>query len=402
MVEVRLENVNKNFGKVVAVDNLNLNIESEEFLVLLGPSGCGKTTTLRLIAGLEKPDSGNIYIGDKLVNNLSPRDRNVAMVFQNYALYPYMKVFDNIAFPLRVRKTSKQQIDSKVHEIARLVGIEGLLERKPRQISGGQQQRVALARALVREPTLFLMDEPLSNLYAKLRVQMRTELKRLHHELKVTTIYVTHDQEEAMTLSDRIAIMNKGLLQQLGSPFDVYEKPVNLFVGGFIGSPAMNTVEGELVKKEGEYLASFSVCSLAIPTDVAVNIPSKELVLGIRPEHILIEEEKTRRSTAAKVEVVEPLGHEAILLLNVKGVLLTANTRLMKPLKVGEEIWISFAEDKLLLFEKQSANRIELAPEAPAAKEEAPVGMVACKYCEALMPETSATCPHCGTPRKKT
>jgi multiple sugar transport system ATP-binding protein len=361
MVEVRLENINKNFGKVVAVDNLNLKIEDEEFLVLLGPSGCGKTTTLRLIAGLEKPDSGNIYIGDKLVNNLSPRERNVAMVFQNYALYPYMKVFDNIAFPLRVRKTSKQQIDSKVHEIAGLVGIEGLLDRKPRQLSGGQQQRVALARALVREPTLFLMDEPLSNLDAKLRVQMRTELKRLHHDLKVTTIYVTHDQEEAMTLSDRIAIMNKGLLQQLGSPFDVYERPVNLFVGGFVGSPAMNTVEGELVEKDGAYFASFSVCSLAVPADVAVNVSSKELILGIRPEHILVGEEKTAKSVAAKVEVVEPLGHEAILLLNVKGVLLTANTRLLKPLRVGEEISISFVEDKLLLFEKQSTNRIDLA-----------------------------------------
>jgi len=363
LVEVRLEQVNKNFGKVVAVDNLNLKIEDEEFLVLLGPSGCGKTTTLRLIAGLEKPDSGKIYIGDKLVNNLSPKDRNVAMVFQNYALYPYMRVFDNIAFPLRVRGTAKQQIASKVREIAQLVGIENLLERKPRQLSGGQQQRVALARALVREPTLFLMDEPLSNLDAKLRVQMRTELKRLHHELKVTTIYVTHDQEEAMTLSDRIAIMNKGLLQQLGSPFDVYERPANLFVGGFIGSPAMNTVEGELVEKDGGYFAVFSICSLEIPADVAAK-PLKELVLGIRPEHIVVDEEKTAKSVSAEVEVVEPLGHEAILLLNVKGVLLTANTRFMKPLIVGGEIWISFVEDRLLLFEKQSTKRIDLRGKA--------------------------------------
>jgi len=364
MVEVRLENVNKNFGKVVAVCNLNLKIEDEEFLVLLGPSGCGKTTTLRLIAGLEKPDSGEIYIGDKLVNNLSPKERNVAMVFQNYALYPYMRVFDNIAFPLRVRKTPKQQTASKVREIAQLVGIESLLERKPRQLSGGQQQRVALARALVREPTLFLMDEPLSNLDAKLRVQMRTELKRLHHELKVTTIYVTHDQEEAMTLSDRIAIMNKGLMQQLGSPFEVYEKPTNLFVGGFIGSPAMNTLEGELVEKNGSHFAVFSFCSLEIPTYVAAEISSKELVLGIRPEHIVVDEEKTDKSLAARVEVVEPLGHEAILSLNVKGVLLTANTRLIKPLKVGREISVSFVEDKLLLFEKQSTKRVDLRGKA--------------------------------------
>ena len=359
MVDVRLENVNKNFGKVVAVDNLSLKIEDKEFLVLLGPSGCGKTTTLRLIAGLEKPDSGNIYIGERLANNLSPKDRNVAMVFQNYALYPYMKVFDNIAFPLKVRNTPKQQIESKVRETASMVGIEGLLERKPRQLSGGQQQRVALARALVREPALFLMDEPLSNLDAKLRVQMRTELKKLHRELGVTTIYVTHDQEEAMTLSDRIAIMNKGLLYQLGSPFDVYERPANLFVAGFVGSPAMNTVEGELVEEDGDYLADFRICSVQLPKEIAQTLASKTLVLGIRPEHILVDE-KSPNSIAAKVEVTEPLGHESILLLNAKDVLLTANTRLMKPLNVGDEVWISFVENRLQLFEKQSARRINL------------------------------------------
>lgn len=359
MVDVRLENVNKSFGKVVAVDNLNLKVEDKEFLVLLGPSGCGKTTTLRLIAGLEKPDSGSIYIGERLANNLSPKERNVAMVFQNYALYPYMKVFDNIAFPLRVRNTPKQQIESKVRETANMVGIEGLLERKPRQLSGGQQQRVALARALVREPALFLMDEPLSNLDAKLRVQMRTELKKLHHELGVTTIYVTHDQEEAMTLSDRIAIMNKGLLYQLGSPFDVYERPANLFVAGFVGSPAMNTVEGELAEEDGDYIADFRICSVKLPKEVAETLTSKTLVLGIRPEYILVDE-KSPHGIVAKVEVTEPLGRESILLLNAKGVLLTANTRLMKPLNVGDEVWISFVENRLQMFEKQSARRIDL------------------------------------------
>jgi len=360
MVDVRLENVNKSFGKVVAVDNLNLKVEDKEFLVLLGPSGCGKTTTLRLIAGLEKPDSGSIYIGERLANNLSPKERNVAMVFQNYALYPYMKVFDNIAFPLRVRNTPKQQIESKVRETANMVGIEGLLERKPRQLSGGQQQRVALARALVREPALFLMDEPLSNLDAKLRVQMRTELKKLHHELGVTTIYVTHDQEEAMTLSDRIAIMNKGLLYQLGSPFDVYERPANLFVAGFVGSPAMNTVEGELAEEDGDYIADFRICSVKLPKEVAETLTSKTLVLGIRPEYILVDE-KSPHGIVAKVEVTEPLGRESILLLNAKGVLLTANTRLMKPLNVGDEVWISFVENRLQMFEKQSAHRIDLS-----------------------------------------
>lgn len=364
MVEVRLENVCKSFGKVVAVDDLNLTIEDQEFLVLLGPSGCGKTTTLRLIAGLEKPDAGKIFIGNKLANDLSPKTRNVAMVFQNYALYPYMKVADNIAFPLKVRHIPNEQIAESVRRIATLLGIGNLLDRKPRQLSGGQQQRVALARALVREPQLFLMDEPLSNLDAKLRVQMRTELKRLHHELNVTTIYVTHDQEEAMTLADRIAIMDKGLLQQLGSPFDVYDRPANLFVAGFIGSPAMNTIEGDLVEKDGDYFANFGIYSLRVLSEVAKTVSSKELVLGIRPEHILLDEEKTPRSIAAKVDVFEPLGHEAILLLDVDGVFLTSNTRLLRPLRVGERVWISFVEDKLQLFEKQSTKRIDLTKTA--------------------------------------
>lgn len=363
MVEVRLESVNKNFGKVIAVDNLNLTIQDQEFLVLLGPSGCGKTTTLRLIAGLEKPDSGEIYIGDTLVNDLSPKERNVAMVFQNYALYPYMKVFDNIAFPLRIRRTPGGEIRSSVQEIANLLGIDALLDRKPRQLSGGQQQRVALARALVRKPQLFLMDEPLSNLDAKLRIAMRTELKRLHRELKVTTIFVTHDQEEAMTLADRIAIMTKGLLQQLGSPFEVYEKPSNMFVASFIGSPAMNMFEGELAEKNGDYIANFGIFSLPISKKIAQSI-SKELTLGIRPEHILLEDKKTAKSMSAKVEVTEPLGREDILLLNVGGVMLTANTRLMKPLNVGDEIWVRFAEDKLQLFDRKTTDRIELRPGA--------------------------------------
>jgi multiple sugar transport system ATP-binding protein len=354
-----------------------------------------------LIAGLEKPDSGSIYIGDTCANDLSPKERNVAMVFQNYALYPYMKVFDNIAFPLRVRATPKREIESRVHKTASLVGIENLLDRKPRQLSGGQQQRVALARALVREPKLFLMDEPLSNLDAKLRVAMRTELKRLHHELKVTTIYVTHDQEEAMTLADRIAIMNKGLLQQLGSPFDVYERPSNLFVAGFVGSPAMNTIEGELVEKNRKYFGNFGICSLLIPQEAGGKISSKELVLGIRPEHILVSEEKTPKSMPAKVEVTEPLGHEYILLLNVSGVLLTANTRLMKSLSIGDEIWISLVEDKLQLFEKQTMNRIDLAPKGPVIKDViSEIGMIACKYCGALMPQAQIECPNCGAPRK--
>jgi multiple sugar transport system ATP-binding protein len=245
------------------------------------------------------------------------------------------------------------------------------------------------------------MDEPLSNLDAKLRVAMRTELKKLHHELKVTTIYVTHDQEEAMTLADRIAIMNKGLLQQLGSPFDVYERPSNLFVAGFVGSPAMNIIEGVLVEKNRNYFGNFGICSVLIPHEVGEKISSKELVLGIRPEHILVNEQKSAKSIPAKVEVTEPLGHESILLLNVSGVLLTANTRLMKTLNVGDEIWISFVEDKLQLFEKQTMNRMDLAPKGPIIKDAiSEMGMIACKYCGALMPEAQAVCPNCGAPRK--
>ncbi|MHA1832564.1 MAG: ABC transporter ATP-binding protein [Candidatus Baldrarchaeia archaeon] len=360
MVEVRLENVTKRFGKVIAVDNLNLKVADEEFLVLLGPSGCGKTTTLRLIAGLETPDTGNIYIGDKLANELSPKERNVAMVFQNYALYPYMKVFDNIAFPLKVHKIPKNEIRKKVQEVAELLGIDHLLDRKPRQLSGGQQQRVALARALVREPQVFLMDEPLSNLDAKLRIIMRTELKKLHHELKVTTVYVTHDQEEAMTLADKIVIMKDGKLQQIGSPFDVYERPANMFVAGFIGSPAMNMIEGELVEKNGKYGGDFGFFFFPIPKEVGEKFPSNEIVLGVRPEHIFVEEKKTSNSISAKVEVIEPLGREYILLINVKGVLLTVNTRLKKPLNAGDDVWVKFNEEKLQFFDKKTTSRIDL------------------------------------------
>lgn len=360
MVEVRLENVTKRFGKVIAVDDLNLQVKDKEFLVLLGPSGCGKTTTLRLIAGLEAPDTGSIYIGDKLANELSPKERNVAMVFQSYALYPYMKVFDNIAFPLKIHKIAKDEIRRKVQEVAELLGINHLLDRKPRQLSGGQQQRVALARALVREPQIFLMDEPLSNLDAKLRIIMRTELKRLHHELKVTTIYVTHDQEEAMTLADEIVIMKDGKLHQIGSPFDVYEKPANMFVAGFIGSPAMNMIEGELREKNGRYGGDFGICFFPIPKRVAENFSSHKIVLGVRPEHIIVEENKMPKSISAKVEVIEPLGREYILLINVDGVLLTVNTRLRKPLKTGDNVWIKFNEDKLHFFDKKTTSRVNL------------------------------------------
>lgn len=359
MVEVLLENVTKRFGKVTAVKDLTLKIHDGDFLVLLGPSGCGKTTTLRLIAGLETPDSGNIYIGDVLANDLLPKERNVAMVFQSYALYPYMKVFDNIAFPLKLHKFPKEEIRRKVRQVAELLKIDHLLDRKPRQLSGGQQQRVALARALVREPQLFLMDEPLSNLDAKLRILMRTELKKLHQALRITTIYVTHDQEEAMTLGNRIAIMNGGVLQQVGGPLEVYEKPTNTFVAGFIGSPAMNMLNGEIIEKEGKFIGDFGIVSYPLPPEIVRECPSRKLVLGIRPEHIMISEEKLPNGIKAKVEVIEPLGREYVLSISVKEKPITVLTELKKPIKPGQEIWIKFDKEKIHIFDKESEKRLK-------------------------------------------
>ena len=249
MASVKLENISKSWGNVTAVNNISLTIQDQEFLVLLGPSGCGKTTTMRMIAGLEEPSKGNIFIGEKRVNDELPKDRDVAMVFQNYGLYPHMSVYENIRYPLKVRKVPKSLHENLVRKTAQKVELEDLLNRRPRELSGGQRQRVALARAIVRAPTVFLMDEPLSNLDAKLRVNMRAELKHLQHELKITTIYVTHDQIEAMTLADRVAVMDHGIISQLDSPEKIYNDPANLFVAGFIGSPSRNLVTGEL--KEG-------------------------------------------------------------------------------------------------------------------------------------------------------
>ena len=260
MATISLRNLTKRWGSVVAVDNQSLEIADTEFLVLLGPSGCGKTTTMRMIAGLEEPTEGEVWIGDRMVNDALPKDRDVAMVFQNYGLYPHMTVFGNIAYPLKVRRTPGAEIRERVGAAAEKVQLGDLLERKPRELSGGQRQRVALARAIVRRPQVFLMDEPLSNLDAKLRVTMRAELKHLSHELQITTVYVTHDQIEAMTLADRVAIMNEGRIQQLGPPDEIYNQPRNLFVAGFIGSPAMNLLEGEIAEDRLRAAGSCSAC----------------------------------------------------------------------------------------------------------------------------------------------
>src|SRR5436309_813905 len=282
MAGLRLEHIYKKFGDSIAVNDVNFDIYDREFLVLVGPSGCGKSTTLRLIAGLEELSQGNIYIGDRMVNDVPPKDRDIATVFQSYALYPHMSVYDNLAFGLRLRHTPKKEIDRRVHEAAEILGITALLSRKPKQLSGGQRQRVALGRAIVRQPTVFLMDEPLSNLDAKLRVSTRAQIKHLQNELKVTTVYVTHDQIEAMTLADRVVVMNKGLIQQVGTPTDIYNNPANTFVASFIGSPAMNLIAGSI---QGGVFEAPQTRIDGLPRDV-----SGRVTLGFRAEDAAIAE----------------------------------------------------------------------------------------------------------------
>jgi len=310
MAEVAFADVTKEFeGGAVAVDHLDITARDGEFLILVGPSGCGKTTALRMVAGLEEPTSGSIIIGDEVVTELSPRERDVAMVFQNYALYPHMSVYKNLAFGLKQRKFPRAEIDRRVREVTAMLGLEELLGRKPAQLSGGQRQRVAMGRALVREPKAFLLDEPLSNLDAKLRVQVRAELKRLHQRLGVTTIYVTHDQVEAMTLGDRIAVMASGLLQQVGAPQDVYDKPANLFVAGFIGSPPMNLLQATAL--DGRITAGDLTLELA-------DVPDGEVAIGIRPEHLFPSHDGLPRIDL-RVDVIEPLGDEVIVYGTVSG-----------------------------------------------------------------------------------
>lgn len=351
-MKVTLEKVGKKFGKTIAVNNMNLEVKEKDFLVLLGPSGCGKTTMLRLVAGLETPDSGNIYIGDTLVNDLPPKDRNVAMVFQSYALYPYMSVYDNISFPLKIRKVPKGEIRKRVRNIAELLKIEELLSRRPGELSGGQRQRVALGRAMVREPNVFLMDEPLSNLDAKLRMHMRGELKKLHRKLKVTTIYVTHDQAEAMSISKRIAIIHQGVLQQVGSPKEVYDHPANAFVGGFIGSPSMNMWEGEIIEEDGKLKIDTDFFSYPLPLDLKENTTSK-ITLGVRPEDVAIAKGREPNAISARVDVVEPMGRELLVTLVSGGAAIKMITTSDRTLRIGDKLKIKFKEEKLRIFERK-------------------------------------------------
>lgn len=329
MARVVLKNVTKRYGNVLAVDNIDLEIKDKEFIVLVGPSGCGKSTTLRMVAGLEEITEGTIMIGDTVVNDIPPKDRDIAMVFQNYALYPHMDVYNNMAFGLKLRKFPKTEIDKRVKETARLLGIENLLDRKPKQLSGGQRQRVAVGRAIVREPKVFLMDEPLSNLDAKLRVQMRAELSKLHNRLQTTVIYVTHDQTEAMTMGDRIVVMKDGVILQVASPLVIYNHPNNVFVGGFIGSPAMNFMDMVLIKEDDQYFVESleGTVKLAIPNerleyfrDLTPYV-NKEVILGIRPEDIedisVVADPDENSVLTAQVDVIEPMGAETFLYLSV-------------------------------------------------------------------------------------
>ncbi|OGC23920.1 glycerol-3-phosphate ABC transporter ATP-binding protein [candidate division WOR-1 bacterium RIFOXYB2_FULL_42_35] len=366
MARVLLQNVSKMFGKdVMAVKNINLEINDEEFVVLVGPSGCGKTTTLRMIAGLEEITEGKIYIGDRLINDVPPKDRNIAMVFQNYALYPHMKVYDNMAFGLKLHKMQKKEISERVRESASILGLEDLLDRYPKQLSGGQRQRVAVGRAIVRRPQVFLMDEPLSNLDAKLRVQMRAELQRLHKALKATVVYVTHDQVEAMTLGQRVAVILNGGLQQLESPLSVYEKPTNSFVAGFIGSPPMNFVKGTIDKKDNRYTFKAESFEVVIPEGVALLLEpyiGKEVTFGIRPEDIWDVPSsdwiKEKLYLDAKIDFREIIGAETYLYLHVGANALTTRVNGLCDASTGSSFKVVVNLSKLHFFDPRTQKAI--------------------------------------------
>ena len=349
MAQIRLKNVSKRWNKFIGVDNFNLDIADQEFLVLLGPSGCGKTTTMRMIAGLEEITEGEIWIGDRLVNKLEPKDRDISMVFQSYGLYPNMTVYENIRFPLKVRKVPQDQHHERVMKAAAMVELEPFLERRPAALSGGQRQRVALARAIVREPNAFLMDEPLSNLDAKLRVSTRAQIKNLHHALKTTTIYVTHDQIEAMTLADRVVVMNKGVVQQVGTPMEIYDRPANTFVASFIGSPAMNLVTGEV--KDGVFT------SQGIRIEGLPKTASGAVTLGFRAEDASLA--STGGQIEAPIYTVELLGEATMLSMRVAGELVSIKVGKDYRGNIGDVARIAIPAPACHLFDQASGARIE-------------------------------------------
>jgi multiple sugar transport system ATP-binding protein len=359
MARVLMRSLNKKYDEVHAVIDVNLEIHDQEFVVLVGPSGCGKTTTLRMVAGLESITSGNISIDEKVVNELAPMDRDIAMVFQNYALYPHMSVYDNMAFGLKMRKFDKPEIARRVQEAAEILGIHELLKRKPRQLSGGQRQRVALGRAIVRHPQVFLFDEPLSNLDAKLRVQMRVELKKLHERLGTTAIYVTHDQVEAMTLGDRVVVMRDGRVQQVGDPMELYSSPANRFVAGFLGSPAMNFAGVRIAAQNGGLWAEREGIRIKVPQPMVPrlgNYAGKEVTFGVRPEdmHIAGEADPNDLSFDAAVEVVERLGSEILLDVAVGSATMVASVAPTATAKVHEKLRLAVNPERLHFFDNET------------------------------------------------
>ncbi|MGE5528450.1 MAG: ABC transporter ATP-binding protein [Patescibacteria group bacterium] len=366
MAKVILDHVTKKFPNgIVAVNDANLEIKDREFVVLVGPSGCGKSTTLRMVAGLEEITQGNIYIGDTLVNDVPPKDRDIAMVFQSYALYPHMDVYNNMAFGLKLRKFPKAEIDRRVKEAARILDIEHLLDRKPKALSGGQRQRVALGRAIVREPKVFLMDEPLSNLDAKLRAQMRGEISKLHNRLQTTIIYVTHDQVEAMTMADRMAVINDGIIQQVGSPLDVYDNPINLFVATFIGTPPMNTMNAVLKQDGNRIYADFESYRLYIPEGKFKSIGKyigQEVTVGIRPENIFdrasVPDAKEEDVVTAMVDIMELIGSEIYLYMSTPNTSFTARVEAHTKAQDGAQHQVVFNTKKIHLFDKKTDNAI--------------------------------------------
>lgn len=366
MAGLYLKNISKRFsGNVDAVTDFTLNIEDKEFVVLVGSSGCGKTTVLRMIAGLETPSSGEIYIGGELVNNKAPKDRDIAMVFQNYALYPHMTVFENMAFGLSLRKIPKNEIRKKVYETAEMLGIKELLDKRPRHLSGGQCQRAALGRALIRQPKVFLMDEPLSNLDAKLRIQMRNEICKLHKEIKTTFVYVTHDQEEAMTMGTRLVVMKDGYIQQADTPINIYERPSNTFVASFIGNPQINFIDGILDKSNGRLYFSANGSSFALTgkKSAAAHLEDyieKNITAGIRPEHIFLKNDASGSGCIrGTVELVEYLGKETYIHVagsNNLGFKVRADSK--TGFSIGDSVHLSFNPDDVYLFDKQNGQLI--------------------------------------------
>ncbi len=361
MAEVKLNKVTKVYEKgVIGVKDATFIVKDGEFCVILGPSGCGKTTTLRLIAGLETITEGEIFIGEKKVNNVPPKDRDIAMVFQNYALYPHMNVYDNMAFGLKMRKIPKNEIHQRVTKAAKLLGIEQLLDRKPKELSGGQRQRVALGRAIVRQPKVFLFDEPLSNLDAKMRVKMRAELARLHKELSATSIYVTHDQVEAMTLADKIVLINKGEIQQIATPLTMYHSPANKFVAGFIGSPPMNFFDGSLEEEDGTLYFKAADFKVAIPENKAQLIKLKdvkEVTLGIRPENMRVQ---SVGEIVAKVDFHETLGNEILLYLSTNNYKFIVRMDPIEPPAPGEKVAVKLDTSKIHIFSEDTGKNLTI------------------------------------------